>query len=339
MKFLENHSLTSLHGFKVPALARYYVQLHNTKDVTDFCTAINTKNNDLFILGGGSNTLFFEDFHGYVLHMQLPGIEVMQETNHQVWIKAGAGVMWHTLVEFCIDKGYGGIENLSFIPGTVGAAPIQNIGAYGVALQDVLECVETIELCSGKKRNFNRTACDFGYRTSIFKTKLRNQYVITAIVLVLHKEQRFSIAYKGIQEKLEDMQVHKPCLKTISEAIIALRKEKLPPPYLGNLGSFFENPIIPIHLYRELKERYPWIVGFPTQNQNMIKISAAWLIETAGFKGFRDNHVGVYDLHALVLVHYGGGTGRELLNLADRIRDKVADLFNILLTTEVNIIP
>ena len=339
MQLLHHYDLQPLNSFGVPAWAEYYIPLHTIKDITDFLAAVKVSNHNLFILGGGSNTLFVGDFYGYMLHVRLQNIEVIKETSSKVLVKAAAGVNWHELVLFCVEKGYGGIENLSLIPGTVGAAPLQNIGAYGVELKDIIHSVETIELCSGKKRIFSAEACAFGYRTSIFKTTLRNQYLITGIIVALHKEKKFCITYGGIAEKLAAMQVKNLSFKSVSEAIIALRKEKLPDPaILGNAGSFFQNPWVPDDHYQLLKQQYPSLIAFPTHHQGLTKISAAWLIEAAGFKGLRTAHVGVYNLHALVLVHYGGGTGKEILDLSHRIQQKVADQFNIKLIPEVGII-
>lgn len=333
------HPLQRLNSFKVPAFAADYIQLNSLKDIEDFCAAAAISQTPFYILGGGSNTLFVSDFPGYILHVQLPGIEVIEETRHKVLIKAAAGIPWHQLVISCITKGYGGIENLSFIPGKVGGAPIQNIGAYGIELKDVLATIEAIELSTGKKIIFKASACGLGYRTSFFKTKWRNQYVITSITLALHKERKYSIEYEAIQTMLAKMEVKQLSFKAISDAIIAIRKQKLPDPaILGNAGSFFQNPLISIEHYQWLKQQYPSLIAFKTQDQEETKISAAWLIEAAGFKGLRKGNAGVYPSHALILVNYGGATGKDIIDLASQIKQKVKNQFNITLIPEVNIV-
>ncbi|ROT47306.1 UDP-N-acetylmuramate dehydrogenase [Candidatus Cardinium hertigii] len=339
MPLFKHYSLQSINSFNVPALAAHYIPCTSLKDIEDFCATVYSTKKHFYILGEGTNTLFVGDFPGYILHIQLPGIEIIQETSHKVLIKAAAGVNWHKLVLFCVNRGYGGIENLSLISGTVGGAPVQNIGAYGVELKDVIHSIETIALATGKKIIFKPSECAFGYRTSIFKTKLRNQYIITGIVLALDKTAKFRLEYIDIQKKIEKMQLKQLSFKSISDAIIAIRQQKLPNPImLGNAGSFFQNPLIPIEQYQLLKSQYPELVFFTTCNKKFIKISAAWLIETAGFKGFRQGNVGIYDLHALILVHYGGATGRDVINLANHIKQKVKNQFNITLIPEVNIV-
>lgn len=334
-----NYPLKPLNSFGIPAFAARYIQLHTLKDIEELCATIDLTKRSFYILGGGTNTLFVEDFPGYILHPQLLGIEVIKETPHTVLVKAAAGVHWHQLVLFCITRGYGGIENLSLIPGTVGGAIIQNIGAYGVEIKDVIHTIEAIELSTGKKRIFSSSEDKFSYRTSIFKTKLRNQYLITSTVLTLHKTAKFHIEYEAIQETLKKMNITQLSFKAISDAVIAIRQQKLPDPtILGNAGSFFQNPFITIAQYQLMKKKYPSLVGFTSTNESLIKISAAWLIEAAGFKGLRQGNVGVYDLHALVLIHYGGATGRDVIDLANQIQQKVAHQFNINLVPEVNIV-
>lgn len=338
MHIINNYSLQQLNSFGVPAFADYYIPLNTFTEIDHLCNALDLSKTCFYMLGGGTNTLFTGDFPGYIIQVKLTGIEVVNETSHSVLVKAAAGINWHELVLFCVNKGYGGIENLSLIPGTVGAAPLQNIGAYGVELKDTVYTIEAVELSTGKKRIFSLSECEFGYRTSAFKAKFYNQYLITNIVLRLHKEARFFLSYGSILETLEKMGVHKPSLKSISDAIIMIRKSKLPhPSTLGNAGSFFKNPLIPIEQYQILKEQYPNLISFSTDNKSLIKISAAWLIEAAGFKGFRKGNAGVHGSHALIVVNYGGATGKEILNLAKLIKQKVANQFNITLVPEVNI--
>ncbi|XP_065223773.1 UDP-N-acetylenolpyruvoylglucosamine reductase-like isoform X2 [Planococcus citri] len=338
---LNHYPLQSLNTFHVPAFAAHYIRLNSLKDIEDFCTTVNVSQTNLYILGGGSNTLFVSNFSGYLLHVQLLGIEVIRETSHKVLVKAAAGVLWHDLVLFCIEKGYGGIENLSLIPGTVGAAPVQNIGAYGVELNQVLDTIEAIELSTGQKVIFTSSECGFGYRTSFFKTKWRHRYLITSITLALHKEKKFSIEYEAIQTMIAKMEINQLSFKAISDAIIAIRKQKLPDPdILGNAGSFFQNPFISVGHYRWLKQQYPSVVAFrtPDEYSEQVKISAAWLIEAAGLKGLRKGNAGVYTLHALILVNCGGASGKDIINLATEIIQKVKTQFNITLIPEVNIV-
>ncbi len=335
-----HYPLQSLNSFKVSAFAAGYIQLNSLKDIVDLYATVDVRRTHFYILGGGSNTLFVEDFPGCILHVQLSGIEVIAETCHKVLVKAAAGVVWHQLVLFCIGKGYGGIENLSLIPGTVGGAPIQNIGAYGIELKDVVDTIEAIELSTGQKVIFKGSACGFGYRTSFFKTKWSHQYLITSITLALHKETKYAIAYESIQAMLAKMEVKQLSFKAISDAVIAIRRQKLPDPAtLGNAGSFFQNPLISIDHYAWLKQKYPSLIAFSREDKAQIKISAAWLIEAAGCKGLRIGNVGVYPLHALILVNYGGATGKDIIDLAAHIKQKVKNQFDITLIPEVNIPP
>ncbi|WP_243018146.1 MULTISPECIES: UDP-N-acetylmuramate dehydrogenase [Candidatus Cardinium] len=339
MHVISHYPLESLNSFKIPACAARYIQLTSLKDISDFCSAVNVKQTQFYILGGGSNTLFVTPLTGYILHVQLFGIKVIEENRSKVLIKAAAGVRWHQLVLFCIEQGYGGIENLSLIPGTVGGAPIQNIGAYGIEFKDIVDSIEAIELSTGKSIIFKASACGFGYRTSFFKTKWANQYLITSITLALHKEKIFSIENEVIQKMLEKMGVRQLSFKAISDAVIAIRKQKLPDPaILGNAGSFFQNPFISIKHYQSLKQQYPSLIAYKMQDQEAIKVSAAWLIEAAGCKGLRNGNAGVYPLHALILVNYGGATGQDIINLANQVKQKVKNQFNITLMPEVNIV-
>ena len=355
-----SYPLQSLNTFNVSASAASYIRLNSLKYVKDLCTAVDLNKGPFYILGGGSNTLFVGDFPGLILHVQLLGIEVIEETSSRVLIRAGAGVSWHQLVLFCVEKGYGGIENLSLIPGTVGGACVQNIGAYGVELQDVLDSVQAVELSTGKETTFKPSACGFAYRSSFFKSIWQNRYLITSITLALHKEQRFSLEYAGIRQMLERMQVKQLSFRAVSDAVIAIRQQKLPDPaVLGNAGSFFQNPFISRAHYQRLKQRFPSLVAFEVPDKEVdgneakdnyldnesgdrkrkeVKISAGWLIEAAGFKGLRKSDAAVYALHALILVNYGGASGEDVLMLAREIKEKVKNQFDISLTPEVTIV-
>lgn len=340
MLVLQHYPLKLLNSFRIAVFASHYVQFHTVKEIEAFCTRQDLKQTKFYILGGGSNILFIDNIEGYILHPKLFGIEILEETSCKVLVKAQAGVKWHDLVCFCVQRGYGGIENLSYIPGTVGAAPVQNIGAYGIELKDVLQWVEAIELSTGKLRTFSNGKCKFGYRTSIFKKELSNQYLITGVVLALHKEKKFCITYKDLQERLAHIPKDQLSLQLVSNTVIAIRKKKLPDyNILGNAGSFFQNPIICKAHYTWLKKAYPLLKAFSMQDENLVKISAAWLIEQAGLKGYRKGHVGVYEKHALVLVNYGQGSGKDVMHLVKYIQERIKAQFDIALIPEVNVFP
>lgn len=292
----------------------------------------------LRILGGGSNILLTDDFMGIVIHNNIQGITIEEETETHVIVAAGGGVNWHQLVLWCLERDLGGIENLSLIPGTVGAAPIQNIGAYGVELKDVFHHLETFPLYFKTQLVFYADDCRFGYRDSIFKREAKGEYCITKVYLKLTKnEHRLNTRYGAIQETLQEMGVKQPTIRDVSNAVIRIRSSKLPDPaQLGNAGSFFKNPEIPVDQFEALKQQHPNIVNFPGTD-GQIKIPAGWLIEQCGWKGFREGHVGCYEKQALVLVNYGGASGKEVYGLAQRIIKSVEDKFGISLTPEVNI--
>lgn len=290
-----------------------------------------------FILGGGSNILFTQHFEGLILHNKIKGIELVQEDEKKVWLKIGGGEVWHDLVLWCIDQGYGGIENLSLIPGSVGAAPIQNIGAYGVELKDVFHSLEAIELATGKQVVFSLEDCCFGYRDSIFKQEMKGKYMITRVVLELSKQPTLNVSYGAIQTVLASSN-EAPSIKTVSNAIVQIRTSKLPDPNkIGNAGSFFKNPIVAADFCQQLKEQYPQMPVYEVDHQHK-KIAAAWLIDQMGWKGYRRGDAGVHTEQALVLVNYGHATGREIWQLAKEIQASVRNKFGIELEMEVNIL-
>lgn len=296
------------------------------------------KNKEVLILGGGSNILFIDAPKVPVLHIQIPGIKSIKENKTNVYIEAGAGVLWHNLVEFAIKKGYGGIENLSLIPGFCGAAPMQNIGAYGVELIQVFDHLRALNLKTGKIELFKSEDCEFDYRSSIFKTKLKNKYIIISIVLKLSKQPQLNISYGSISAQLDDWGITKPGILDVSNAVIAIRRSKLPEPSkVGNAGSFFKNPIICKTAYKSIKEQYSDAPGYVI-SESEIKVPAGWLIERCGWKGKRNGSAGTWKDQALVLVNYGGATGKEILDTARLIRDDVFNTFNIKLEPEVNLI-
>ncbi len=332
----EQVSLKNLNTLGIHARARYYVRIDTAQDLVDWLAHPSFRILPRLILGGGSNVLFLKDFEGIVVHLAIGSIAAIREDRERVWVQAGAGVGWHQLVQHCVDKGYAGIENLSLIPGTVGAAPIQNIGAYGVELGDVLESLTALEIGSGKVRTFDREACELGYRDSIFKNELRGQYIILSVTLRLRKKPIFQITYGAIQSALEAMNIRELSIKAISDAVIHIRQNTLPDPaHLGNAGSFFKNPVILQSRFEQLQKRYPHIPGY-AQPRNYVKVPAAWLIEQCGWKGTRRGQVGVHKQQALVLVNYGGGTGKDIHQLAEDIQQSIKKRFRIELSPEVD---
>ncbi len=337
-------SLKPYNTFGIDVTARYFTTIDSVASLQAILSDQQWKTIPCFILGGGSNILFTRNFDGLVIHNQIVGIEKINEDDDHIYLKMGAGENWHQLVLYCIDHGYAGIENLSLIPGTVGAAPIQNIGAYGVELKETLSEVHAIGLHDHQARIFNNAECEFGYRDSIFKNKLKNKYMITQVVLRLNKKPIFHVDYGAIKEKLNGRELS---IKAISDAVIHIRQEKLPDPKkMPNAGSFFKNPIVDEKIFLELQKKYPGIIYFKAlalpgellKNSSRVKISAAWLIEQCGFKGRRWGNVGVHEHQALVLVNYGNGTGDEIKKLSELIQKSVTEKFGIDLMTEVNIV-
>ena len=337
MNILENISLKAYNSFGLDAKARFFVEVNGLVQLQKVLElkAYPKK----FILGGGSNILIVKDIDALVIHIALKGIAVVQEDGDFVEIKAMAGENWHQLVLWSLDQGYGGLENLSLIPGQVGTAPIQNIGAYGVELKDVFQSCEAMEIKSGELLGFDREACRFGYRDSIFKQAAKDRYIITSVNLKLTKrDHRLHTAYGAIEEQLRERGIVYPDIRDVSDAVIAIRREKLPDPKeLGNSGSFFKNPLIPKKKFEKLQRDYPKVPFFEMDRDNF-KIPAGWLIEQCGLKGKRFGHVGVHEKQALVLVNHGGGSGGELLELAELVQAEVKKKFGLEIQPEVNII-
>jgi UDP-N-acetylmuramate dehydrogenase len=336
MELLENVSLQPFNTFGIDARARYFVEATSEADVRE---ALELGLKPLLLLGGGSNMLLKDNWPGLVLKNNIQGIEIVEENDASVLLKIGGGENWHKLVLWCLEKGYGGIENLSLIPGTVGAAPIQNIGAYGVELQDVFEKLEAIGLEDGSTHSFSKQDCRFGYRDSIFKRELEGKICISRVYLRLTKNNhQIHTDYGAIQEVLAARQVDNPDIRDISEAVIAIRSSKLPDPKeLGNSGSFFKNPEITASAFETFHARFPE-APFYKIGEDRYKIPAGWLIEQAGWKGKKVGNTGSHKKQALVLVNYGNATGAEIWNLAMDIKKSVADRFQIDLQPEVNII-
>lgn len=292
----------------------------------------------VFILGGGSNVLFAKDISKVILKPTMSDMLVIEEDEDWIIIQVGAGKVWHEFVEWCVNNNYGGIENLSLIPGTVGAAPIQNIGAYGVELEEIFVGLHAFQLSSGKKEYFTKEACEFGYRDSIFKKKLKGKYLVTDVQFKLTKQNhKLEYSYKPLQESLAAVN-KEPTIKDISEAVVSIRQSKLPDPkQIGNAGSFFKNPIVDMTLYEKIKEIHPTIPFYPIDDAT-VKIPAAWLIDQMGWKGHTVGDVGVHKKHALVLVNYGDGKGTDIVGLAKKISTSVKDKFQIDLEREVQLV-
>lgn len=335
-------SLRPYNTFGIDARARYFAAYRSVDELRELLRRPEVQQAPKLILGGGSNLLFTRDFDGVVLKNEICGLETLAEAaDDTVQVRAGAGESWHGLVEYALSQGLSGIENLSLIPGTVGAAPLQNIGAYGVELKDAFEYLEAVEISSGELRRFSREECGFGYRESVFKGQLRGQYIVTGVVLRLHRRSQANISYGAIRTTLEEMGVTaEPTPQQVSQAVISIRRSKLPDPaQIGNAGSFFKNPEVSQAKFDALRARYPELPGYPVPGG--VKVPAGWLIEQCGWKGHRagaEGRYGVHDRQALVLVNHGGATGGEVRALAEEIIASVREKFGIELHPEVNII-
>ncbi len=337
-KIVDDFPLRHSHTFATEAIARFAATITQGDDLLHLRETNTWKLCPKLVLGAGSNTLFQQNYPGLVIFNHIKGIELVKENNQHIWLKIGAGENWHELVQYCIKHDYAGIENLSLIPGTVGAAPIQNIGAYGVELESVFYDLHAVELSTGNKTIFTHSDCHFGYRFSIFKHELQNQYCITHVTLRLNKTPTYHLDYGNIKEVLNKMGIISPSLKSISDAVITIRRKKLPDPsLLPNAGSFFKNPIISHVQFESLLHQYPKIPHYTHEN-NTFKIPAAWLIEQCGWRGKRCGPVGVHENQALVLINYSHGSGDDICKLAEAIRADVKKAFSIELQSEVSII-
>ena len=338
MLIQSNVSLRHLNTFRLDASARYFVNVQSVDELAALLRDPEWKETPKFILGGGSNILLTKDIDALVIHPDIRGITVLEETEETVVLEVGAGEVWHDFVMHCVGKGYGGVENLSLIPGTVGAAPMQNIGAYGVEIKSVIVCVEAVDRESGARRVFSNAECEFGYRESVFKKALKDRYVITGATFQLSKKPVLNAAYGDVQKTLQEMGAETPTIRDISEAIMTIRRSKLPDPAeIGNAGSFFKNPEIPVAQFAQLRETFPEVPGYPVDAET-VKVPAGWLIERAGWKGYREGEIGVHARQALVLVNYGGGTGAQIKALSEKIQESVAAKFGVRLNAEVNFI-
>ncbi len=338
MEIKKNFSLKYHNTFGIDVKAKQYIAVTSIEEIKHVLKRFYAS--ELFILSGGSNILLTKDIEKTVVHIQSLGKEIIEENEDVVRIRVQSGENWHQFVMWCIERNYGGLENLSLIPGCVGTSPIQNIGAYGVELQDVFHSCRALHVQSVAEEEFKRADCKFGYRNSIFKNSAKGQYIITSVdFLLTKKNHQLKTSYGAIQEELK-----KPffngeiSIKTIAQAVISIRQSKLPnPKEIGNSGSFFKNPVVDVSFLKFIQNKYPEI-PFYTINEEEVKIPAGWLIEKAGFKGMRINDAGVHKKQALVLVNYGNATGEEILAISKQIQLKIKEEFNILLEAEVNII-
>ena len=334
LNFQKDTSLLPYNTFGIDVKSKHFIDV---KSIDELKAVLNQNQlQNLLVLGGGSNLLLTKDFEGLTLRIQNRGIEIVEQDDRKARVKVAAGENWHDFVLWCLENDLGGVENLALIPGNVGAAPIQNIGAYGVELREVFESCEAISIDTGKVKIFKKDECDFGYRNSIFKNTLKGKYIIFSVQFNLNKPpHELNISYKGLSEKLEGKI---PNIQSIAQAVIEIRSSKLPnPKKIGNCGSFFKNPVISLIKFNDLKQQYPDIPHYPDQ-LDKIKIPAAWLIDTLGYKGYRNQEAGVHPNQALVLVNYGNATGAEIKKLAQQIRNKVKEKFAINLEFEVNIL-
>jgi len=337
MKVSHNASLKSYNTFGIDVKAKTLISVNSVDELI----AVLKKNyaEDLFILGGGSNMLLTQNIDSTVVHIDIKGIEIVRESDEFVFVKSCAGENWHEFVLYTLENNWGGLENLSLIPGNVGTSPIQNIGAYGVELKDHFVSCDAIDIQTLEIKNFTAEDCEFDYRNSIFKNKVKGKYIITNVIFKLTKTNHQLLTnYGAINEALGEMEVDNVGIRDISKAVISIRQQKLPDPKeLGNSGSFFKNPVITNQEFEVLKEKFPEIPNYNV-GEDSIKIPAGWLIDKAGLKGYREGNTGVHKNQALVLVNYGNATGKEILNLSLKVQEEILTKFNIHLEPEVNII-
>ena len=335
IRFSENYSLKQHNTFGVDSKAKYFFEFTEIEDLMVFLRSNESlKEEKLIVIGEGSNILFLNDFDGLVIHPNIPGIQIVKENRQNIWVEVGAGEVWDEFVQYAVDYQLGGIENLSLIPGSVGAAPVQNIGAYGQEVGNVIEKVKGFDLKHNMQAEFLYENCEFGYRSSIFKSALKNSFIITSVIFRLEKFPEFVLNYGQVEEKAREKgEIN---LSTIRKAIIEIRQSKLPDvKELGNAGSFFKNPEVDSEIADKLKSDYENLPVYQSKNGKS-KLAAGWLIEKAGWKGVREGDVGVHEKQALVLVNYGFSTGREIYNFSEKIKQSVFEKFGVVLEREVN---
>lgn len=332
----EHVDLKPFNTFGISVKARYFAGFGSVEELDLILSP--QRDREILILGGGSNLLLTGDIDCLVLKNELKGIELVRDDVDELLVKAHAGETWHDFVMHCIDNNWGGIENLSLIPGNVGAAPMQNIGAYGVEIKDVFEELEAYEISSGQIKIFRKDECCFGYRESVFKRDLKGKYIILSVTLRLSRNPKINTSYGAIENRLAEMGIQNPTIKDVSEAVIYIRQTKLPDPKkIGNSGSFFKNPVVSRQKFEELKENFPEITNYPI-DENNVKLAAGWLIENAGWKGKTFGNYGVHKNQALVLVNYGGAKGKDIYRLSEDILNSVKEKFGVELEREVNVV-
>jgi UDP-N-acetylmuramate dehydrogenase len=338
LQIKENVNLKSFNTFGIEVYCDYLAEINSIQDFLSLVQNDVYKSKNKLIIGGGSNLLFTKDFKGIIIKNNLKGIEIVSENENDVVVKVAAGEVWHEFVLWSLDKNYAGLENLSLIPGCVGASPMQNIGAYGVEIGEIFEELEAYSISDGTKKIFNKEECEFGYRESVFKHKHRNQFLITAVSFKLKKHPVLNTTYGAINSELQAMNVQTPGIKDISNAVIHIRQSKLPDPgVIGNAGSFFKNPEVSADKYAELKAKFETLVAYPLENGNY-KLAAGWMIEQCGLKGYEKDGAAVHSKQALVLVNKNNARGEDIFNLSSYVIQKVSEKFGVSLEREVNII-
>jgi len=338
MNIQQNISLRPYNTMHIDARAKYFARFSSLEELDALMEMVSKTKEPKVILGGGSNILFTKDFDGWVLKNEIAGLEQVKEDENHIYLKAGGGENWHALTQHCIRRNWAGVENLSLIPGNAGAAPMQNIGAYGVEIKDVFEELEAYSIADKKAYTFTVNDCEFGYRESAFKGKYRDQFVILNITLRLNKHPQFRTSYGAITQELERMGVEQLSIAAVAQAVINIRQSKLPDPEkIGNTGSFFKNPSVDRDKFEALTKEFPGIVAYDNPD-GTVKLAAGWLIEQCGWKGFRKGDAGVHASQALVLVNFGHASGKEIFDLSEAVLHSVQDKFGVVLEREVNII-
>jgi UDP-N-acetylmuramate dehydrogenase len=337
LQIQENVSLKNFNTFGIDVSAKYFVEIGHEDELVELFMDPQWQQINRLVLGGGSNMLMVKDFQGLVIRINIRGID--HRINHnEVFVQAGAGEVWNDLVNFCVARGYAGVENLSLIPGSVGASPIQNIGAYGVELKDVFYSCKAFEIATGTFREFTNEDCRFGYRDSIFKNEFKEKFIITSVKFKLSLVPKLNLKYGAIEQELTYRNITSPTIKDVSQVVSHIRVSKLPDPStIGNAGSFFKNPVIAKDQFDKVYSKFPEVVNYPAGN-GQVKLAAGWLIEQCGWKGKVVGHTGTWKNQALVLVNHGGATGEEVYSLSSQIIDSVYSKFGVLLEREVNII-
>ena len=335
--FFNNFYLKKHNTFAINVKTKHFVEFESVRELNKIINSDIFCNNKSFILGGGSNLLFTKDYDGLIMHNKITGICILEDNENNIIVEAGGGVNWHEFVMWSVSQKLSGIENLALIPGTVGASPIQNIGAYGVEVKDSIKKVYAFDIKNKKLKIFTNKECKFGYRDSIFKTKLKNKFIITKVEFTLSKTPLNKTTYGAIQEELKDLNLQ-PSPNNIARAVMNIRIRKLPSPQdLGNGGSFFKNPIIKTSNFKKLQKKFPKIVGYKTSKEET-KIAAGWLIDNAGLKGYRKGDAGVHKNQALVLVNYGNASGKDIIKLSRMIQEKILEKFGVQIEPEVTIL-